>query len=306
MTGSAIEQEYLFREAIIESVLRVADLGSGSLSRTQLEQFEFQGQRYRLLDAQGGIWNPTASGTATWPRPGLVATMSIATTLKSPYNDEELDDGVWRYKYQAGGAAGKNTKLRRAMEFKLPVLWLKQISSSMYVPYKVFIVADDPADYSCSISPDLELYRRATAGSPIEKSYAIRETKFRRHQRQFRAEVLSAYKCKCAICSLRHEALLEAAHITPDSDPSSTAQVSNGLSLCRIHHGAYDVNIIGIDAEYRVHVSESILQEVDGPMLQHGIKEMQGRQLWVPDRAGDRPDRDRLSVRFQGFLAATA
>jgi putative restriction endonuclease len=95
---------------------------------------------------------------------------------------------------------------------------------------------------------------------------------------------------------------LDAAHITPDSDETSSTSVTNGLSLCKIHHTAYDINIVGIDADYTVHIRPDILAEKDGPMLEHGIKEMDMTRLWVPSAAGDKPDQARLEVRYKEFI----
>jgi len=125
--------------------------------------------------------------------------------------------------------------------------------------------------------------------------------KQRLHQPAFRARVISAYETKCAICRLGHGRLLDAAHIIPDSDESSSTSVKNGLSLCKIHHTAYDINIVGIDPEYTIHVRHDILEEIDGPMLEHGIKEMHKGKLWVPSAPGDKPDQARLEVRFKEF-----
>lgn len=84
------------------------------------------------------------------------------------------------------------------------------------------------------------------------------------------------------------------------------ARVSNGLSLCKIHHGAFDANIIGISPDYVVHVRESVLATFDGPTLQHSIKEMNGEHLrQLPAARGERPDRDLLAERFEGFQAAS-
>jgi putative restriction endonuclease len=94
---------------------------------------------------------------------------------------------------------------------------------------------------------------------------------------------------------------LDAAHITPDSDETSSTSVTNGLSLCKIHHTAYDINIVGIDPDYTVHVRPDILAEKDGPMLEHGIKEMDKGKLWVPPSPGEQPDPARLEVRFKEF-----
>jgi putative restriction endonuclease len=98
--------------------------------------------------------------------------------------------------------------------------------------------------------------------------------------------------------------LLDAAHIIADADPRGIASVSNGLSLCKIHHSAFDVNILGVDQDYIVHVREDVLAETDGPMLLHGLQEMQGQKLTVPRTQRLKPDRDRLAERFERFVAA--
>jgi putative restriction endonuclease len=130
--------------------------------------------------------------------------------------------------------------------------------------------------------------------------------KQRLHQPAFRARVISAYETKCAICRLGHGRLLDAAHITPDSDEASSTSVTNGLSLCKIHHTAYDINFIGIDADYKVHIRQDILSETDGPMLEHGIKDMNKSKLWVPSRPGEQPDPARLEARFLEFTGQNA
>jgi len=52
---------------------------------------------------------------------------------------------------------------------------------------------------------------------------------------------------------------------------------------------------------YTVHIRPDILSETDGPMLEPGIKEMDKTKLWVPAAAGEKPDPDRLDVRFKEF-----
>ena len=54
-------------------------------------------------------------------------------------------------------------------------------------------------------------------------------------------------------------------------------EVRNGLALCKIHHAAYDHNIIGINADYNIEVREDVLAEIDGPMLKHGLQEFNKR-----------------------------
>jgi putative restriction endonuclease len=49
-------------------------------------------------------------------------------------------------------------------------------------------------------------------------------------------------------------------------------EVPNGLALCKIHHSAYDVNILGVSPDYRVHIRSDVLREHDGPMLKWGLE----------------------------------
>ena len=294
-----LEEELTLREDLINKIISKANEGDGMLSRAELGSFTYAGKSIRLIDKFGGIWNPGAS----WTLGGeLRATLSINTTTSGKYEDQEVSGGLWRYDYQSGGTAGKNTKMRKAMELQLPLIWFVQQESGRYVPYRVFIINDFPEDGYCLIAPERFLAIAARSESLIERRYAERMMKQRLHQPAFRARVIRAYETKCAICRLGHGRLLDAAHITPDSDEASSTSVTNGLSLCKIHHTAYDINIVGIDADYTVHIRQDILSETDGPMLEHGIKEMDKGKLWVPLSPGEQPDPGRLENRYKEFL----
>ena len=105
----------------------------------------------------------------------------------------------------------------------------------------------------------------------IRRRYVTRLVRQRLHQQAFRKRVLDAYREHCAICRLRHQELLEAAHIVADRDPEGEPKVSNGLALCKLHHAAFDCDIIGVRPDYVVEIREDVLEEIDGPMLQHGL-----------------------------------
>ena len=79
--------------------------------------------------------------------------------------------------------------------------------------------------------------------------------------------------------------------------------VPNGLPLSKIHHAAFDAHLIGIDPDYRLHVSARLLGQQDGPMLE-ALKQLNGGTIHLPTRAKDHPDRDRLALRFERFEAA--
>jgi putative restriction endonuclease len=78
---------------------------------------------------------------------------------------------------------------------------------------------------------------------------------------------------------------------------------ANGIPLSKIHHAAFDAHLIGIDPSFRVHVSERLRAQNDGPMLE-ALKLLHLGQLHLPQRTRDRPDRDRLAERFESFLAS--
>src|SRR5581483_7654881 len=135
---------------------------------------------------------------------------------------------------------------------------------------------------------------------PIERRYAAHEVKVRLHQRRFRWIVIPAYREQCAICRLKEVRLLDAAHIVGDPEPTGTPEMVNGVSLCSIHHRAFDQDLVGISPDYTVHVAKRLLDDDDGPMLDV-LKGFQGRSIELPRRAESRPDRERLAIRFERF-----
>ena len=65
---------------------------------------------------------------------------------------------------------------------------------------------------------------------------------------------------------------------------------------------AFDRLLLGVHPSYVIHVRRDILEEVDGPMLRHGLQGLQGQRILVPSRRVDRPDEGRLATRFGEFL----
>ncbi len=266
----------------------------GVVTRAQLEAFAYAGDQLKLIDQSRRIRTP-----ASW-----VPTLSI---LSQPYDDVENEDGLLRYAYRDGDPdGGDNRKLRRTAELGVPLVLLQGIAPGVFVPtFPVYVVADDPVGRYVEIAVDENL--RFLAGSTTTddtRAYAERLTKLRLHQPVFRARVLRAYEQACAICRLRHADLLDAAHILSDAEGGQPV-VANGLSLCKIHHAAYDRGILGVRPDYVVRVRPDVLLEVDGPMLKHGIQEVHGWRLELPKTIKERPDRDLLQRRWSSFSDAT-
>lgn len=119
-----------------------------------------------------------------------------------------------------------------------------------------------------------------------ERRYALREVKQRLHQASFREAVIAAYEGRCAISGLPEVRLLNAAHIIQDTHEAlSQPMVTNGLPLSKIHHAAFDAHLLGVDPDFRIHVSRRLLTQNDGPMLEL-LKKMHGERFHLPERSG--------------------
>jgi putative restriction endonuclease len=140
---------------------------------------------------------------------------------------------------------------------------------------------------------------------PIERRYAVREMRVRVHQARFRGRVIPAYRTQCAICRLKELRLLDAAHIVSDADVLGEPAVNNGLSLCAIHHRAFDQYLVAVTPDYGVAVSPRLLEDEDGPMLDL-LKGFDGTAIVLPQRRSHRPDIERLAARYERFLEAAS
>lgn len=235
-------------------------------------------------------------------------TLSVVASEGGPYPDYIDDDGILHYSFRKGDPlAGDNRKLRAAMASKKPIIVFRKPIPNVYVPVvPSFVVGEDPANNFFLIALGEESWRSFSAGAndpAIDKRYIAQIVNRRVHQPVFRARVIIAYSRTCAICRLNHPELLDAAHIIPDREQDGVAHVTNGLALCKIHHAAFDNKIIGISPDYFVHVDEDVLREVDGPMLKHGIQEMNGVPLKLPRKEPDWPSKEALARRFEEFAS---
>ena len=112
---------------------------------------------------------------------------------------------------------------------------------------------------------------------------------------------MTAYGGRCALSGLPEPMLLDAAHIISDKNEKlGQPIVPNGIPLSKIHHSAFDAHLIGIDPDYRLHVSGRLMEKTDGPMLE-ALKRLHGGTIHLPIRRQDMPDRERLAVRFELF-----
>jgi putative restriction endonuclease len=271
----------------------------------ELNMFRVGGQPLKLV-VQPGIWKPARLAGAL-----TIRTTYTAPNQMPPYADDIAPGGLVKYAYRGTDPQhSDNRALRVAMQDQLPLAYFIGVAPAVYLPqFPVYIVDERPSEHAFLVAVDeaqrLIDAKLVDALTPDRCSYVERLIRTRLHQPVFRARVLQAYQTRCAMCRLRHADLLDAAHIIRDADEGGLPVVPNGLALCKIHHAAYDRNIIGVSPDLRIDVRRDILDEVDGPMLKHGIQEMAGVRLTVPRQRTAHPDRDNLNRRYQEFLTGS-
>ena len=297
------------RMAAFEHVRRLGEVHD-HLTATELKPgFLFQGERIPLINPQRGIFKPQQ----------MRYLLSIKTVFPKPggkvwYDDQrevhrQIFEGDEAIDYAFMGQnpdAADNRWLREAFENGIPIIYFLGIAPGRYqaiVP--AFVSGWDATALKARVAfgvPDQESI--APPENVSERRYALRAVKQRLHQASFREAVITAYDGRCALSGLPESLLLDAAHIVADKDEQfGQPVVPNGIPLSKIHHAAFDAHLIGIDPDFRLHVSERLLGQNDGPMLE-ALKRLNGGTIHLPIRDKDSPDRDRLALRFERFKAA--
>lgn len=293
------------RLAAFDWLAEQVDLYGDVLTRDALANgFILENNRVRLVGPQG-IFKPKA----------MTLPLSITTVANGPYADSFGPDGLLQYKYRGTDPDHhENVGLRELMKRRIPLVYFHGLVPGKYLAlWPVFIVGDSPSSLTFTVAADDQLSLSKVASLTDQVSHSDSEAAIRRgyittvvrkriHQSAFRERVIDAYRRQCALCRLKHKELLDAAHIVPDSDPDGEPVVSNGLSLCKLHHAAFDRHFISVRPDYVIEVRRDVLEEEDGPMLRHGLQGMHGQRIQLPGRMAARPDRELLDQRHRRFL----
>ena len=108
--------------------------------------FAFRGRRIPFLNFQKGIYKAAAqSGPAA---------LSVNTSYKSPYDDQETPDG-FIYAYRAGDIdQPDNRALRAAFQLQVPIIYFVGTRPGWYRPeWPVFVTSDDPIARAVTLTP---------------------------------------------------------------------------------------------------------------------------------------------------------
>ena len=261
--------------------------------------FYFEEKRVPLLGPQG-IFKPSV----------LNLPLSITTVFNGPYSDMPDKEGNCLYRYRGIDPNHRdNVGLRKAMEHRVPLIYFigTAVPGRYLVVYPVFITEDYPNQLAFKVMAEDISFLKDSQTQKIgdtgdgRRRYLTATVRVRLHQRNFRELVLNAYREQCACCKLKHSDLLDAAHILPDLDPEGDPVVPNGISLCKLHHAAFDSDILGIRPDYVIEINKEVLEEEDGPVLLHGLQKLHQAQIILPRSRNLYPDPKRLESRYADF-----
>ena len=295
------------RNAAFDWLAEQVSIHDDVLPRATLAQgFQLDGRRVPVIGPQG-IFKPRL----------MQIPLSITTAPKGPYDDAIGSDNLLRYRYRGIDPNHRdNVGLRFAMSNGLPLVYLHGIIPGRYLAmWPVYVIGDAPETLTFSIAIDDAVHadlfpqtQEATGGiAEVRREYVTSVARRRLHQRAFRERVLLAYRNQCALCRLRHSELLDAAHIMPDAEPEGEPIVRNGIALCRLHHAAFDRFFLAVRPDRIIEVRRDILEESDGPTLQHAIQGLHGQPIVLPRRSVEQPAVEFLAERYERYLeVATA
>lgn len=298
----------LMRVAAFGQVLRLSEI-QNNITRAELGRgFTYEGERIPLVNPRG-IFKPKRmryllSITTVYPSPGKRVWYEDQLQAHNQiFESREAVDYAFMGK---NPDAADNRWLREALENRIPVIYFLGVAPGRYqaiIP--TYITGWDANALKARIVFGIQDQDDYVAPESVsERRYALQTVKQRLHQASFREAVISAYNGRCALSGFPEQRLLDAAHIISDKDERlGQPVVPNGLPLSKIHHAAFDAHLIGIDPDYRLHVSERLLDLHDGPMLE-ALKQLDGGMLHLPNRERDYPDRGRLSLRYEQFKVA--
>lgn len=137
------------------------------------------------------------------------------------------------------------------------------------------------------------------------RRYDLVETMRAYRDAKFRPAVLQAFGYKCAVCRCDLK-LVDAAHIVPISHAESTDEVTNGLAFCRLHHGAYDNALLGVQSDYSLVINPERVNRLHEIKLDTGLEAFRSllpERIRVPVaiEARPSPDKLKLGLRIRGW-----
>lgn len=269
--------------------------------------FTFLGGRIMFASQALGIFKPrqmdrVLSIKTVVPRAGRDASYSDQVAGGS-------ENGMWVYDMRERDPAhSQNQWLKTAWMEGLPLIYLRGLAPAVYLPsFPVYVTDWDAGAGQVRMALGLECTSRQDLVEPALMGRELPRYTYRHMQNRmsvacFRIDVLEAYQDTCALSGLAQPQLVDAVPITQGKS-GIRLDVTEGLCLSRLHHAAFDANLLGIDSDGRVHLSERLDTYVPGDPFVRNLLSVAGRRISMPRAPECQPNRDLLAARFEQFRA---
>jgi len=129
----------------------------------------------------------------------------------------------------------------------------------------------------------------------IQGEDVVRSVSVRLNQNVFRKMILKIYNQSCCITGLNIPEVNRASHIIPwAADASKRLDPRNGLCLSATYDAAFDRNLISLDDDYRMIVSNDIKEHYSNESVTEYFLSKEGMEIMLP--AKYKPGKDYLAV----------
>lgn len=265
------------------------------------------------------IWNLTHGGGVNRPKDEYRIQITGVEQFEAELNGKTIILGWWQegevfagFDYNmhtAALGASPSIQLRepalRKAHIKGVAPWVKdnqEIAIAFRPDFMVEYIKNLESLHSFGESEeDLEILEEVTenpdevndaeiSGVTTQRQIAIISVKKKIRDNSFKSRVLTSYSNRCAFCGIQLK-LVDAAHILPVQHNGSD-ETSNGISLCVLHHRAYDRNLVTFNNKYQIIHSEVSFNRLAEIGLDGGAEKFIDdlrAVIYLPPAINDRP-----------------
>ena len=308
--------DHEIRAAAFALVRRLQD-ENGGLSRDDLYNgVQWRGRRIRLDGHVQGIWKPKEmdgllSIKTAWPRQRTGRPDTYPDQRQALREHFEHRD-VLEYSFMQNNPNHRhNQLLHDAWRRRIPIIYLIASYPAFYQAFfPAFIVDWDSVTLKTRVAFGFE----SPPETENERRIGIAIARRQYDHAAFRENVLSAYRETCAVSGVMGRSHVGVAELAPSYGPAAdaAATASAGVALSKLHRAAFEADLLGIDADGRLHVAHRADLYRSGTTSRRqpestvitALREINGARIQLPENPSHRPDRELLDLRYQQFLRA--
>ena len=181
---------------------------------------------------------------------------------------------------QVSGASGERVRGERSRKDRAALAPISEIKVRALFKAK----PDDELDVIKNVG--IKVRKPRAAQAPTGHTETEAQVMVRRGQQFFRQMVLNSFDGCCCITGLPIRELLIASHILPwGAFPAERLNQRNGLSLSRLHDGAFDRGLMTLDEDFRVVLSKSLKASLPNEAIKTSFAAYEGKHINLPTEA---------------------